>query len=210
MRCQQTAFSGGAMKIVQLLASPFLGGPERQVLGVARGMAPENRTSFISFYEGGRCRPFLAEAVRLGFDAISLRQNYPNLWRASDEIASLLRSLRADVLCCNGYKADVIGWLAARRAGIPVVSIAHGWTGATLRVRFNEMIDRLVMRCMERIVAFSEAQAVKVRLGGVSLRCIKVIRNAVPPEAFTQGDPLARNELESLFDQRPAQIVGSA
>ena len=55
----------------------------------------------------------------------------PHFLRAADEIAEHLRRLGADVLCCSGYKPDLIGWLAARRAGVPVVSISHGWTAAT-------------------------------------------------------------------------------
>src|SRR5438270_13446567 len=187
------------MNIVQLMASPFLGGPERQVLGVARGLPPGYRTSFLSFWESGRCRPFLAEAERLGFEAIALEQNFPHLWRASGEVAAHLKRLRADILCCNGYKPDVIGWLAARRAGVPVVSIAHGWTAATRRVRFNEALDRLVMRWMDAVVAVSEAQALKVRRAGVTARGVVVIRNAVPPEALAEAGPAALAALVAVL-----------
>ena len=44
------------MQIVQLMASPFFGGPERQMLGLARALPPEYRTTFLSFSESGRCR----------------------------------------------------------------------------------------------------------------------------------------------------------
>jgi hypothetical protein len=30
------------------------------------------------------------------------------------------------VLCCYGYKADLVGLLAARWVGIPVVAVAQG------------------------------------------------------------------------------------
>ena len=59
---------------------------------------------------------------------------------AVGEVAGLLGRLGADVLCCSGYKPDLIGWRAARRSGVPVVAIAHGWTGVTLKV-LDERVD---------------------------------------------------------------------
>ena len=41
------------MNIVHLLASPFIGGPERQVLGLAQALPGEFRSTFLSFAERG-------------------------------------------------------------------------------------------------------------------------------------------------------------
>jgi glycosyltransferase involved in cell wall biosynthesis len=198
------------MNVVQLLASPFLGGPERQTLGLACSLPPSYRTTFLSFWESGRCRPLLDEARRCGFEAVALEGNYPRLWRAAGEVAGHLKRLRASVLCCSGYKPDLVGWLAARRAGVPVVAVAHGWTGATWRVRLWEALDAFAMRLMDATVCVSEAMAVKVRRAGVPPRKAVVIRNAVSDDAFTERDPSARAWLEGLFPARPALLVGAA
>jgi len=73
----------------------------------------------------------LDEVRRHGLEGIELQHNFPHPRRAANEVAGQLRRLRADVLCCSGYKPDLIGWLAARQAKIPVVSVSHGWTGVT-------------------------------------------------------------------------------
>jgi glycosyltransferase involved in cell wall biosynthesis len=195
------------MRIVQLMASPFVGGPERQVLGLAEALRPAIETVFLSFAEGGRARPLLDEARRRGFEAIELRYNAPCLWHAAREVAEYVRRSGADVLCTNGYKPDVIGWLAARRAKVPVVAIAHGWTAATWKVRLNEAIDRRVMRRMDAVICVSEAQAVKVRQAGVDPRRVHVIRNAVDPCASDNPDPSYRRQLEAFFATPPARIV---
>src|ERR1700682_2729412 len=116
------------MLVVHLRASPFLGGPERQVLGLARSLPADCRSVFLSFAERGLSRPFLDRAAADGFQAVCLKENAPHFFRAAHEVADWLRRLGADVLCCSGYKPDLIGWLAARQAGAPVVAIAHGWT----------------------------------------------------------------------------------
>src|SRR5262249_21703964 len=150
------------------MASPFVGGPERQVLGLAESLPADYRTVFLSFAEGGRCKPFLDQAQRLGSEAVALKHNVPRYRRSVREIAAHLRRVQADVLCCNGYKPDILGWWAARRAGVPVVSISHGWTAATLKVRLNEWTDRVVLRWMDSVVCVSQAQASRVRRAGVA------------------------------------------
>ncbi|HYT92188.1 MAG TPA: glycosyltransferase [Gemmataceae bacterium] len=198
------------MIVAQLMASPFVGGPERQVLGLAQSLPEHYRSVFLSFSEGGRARPLLDEARRHGFEAIELQHNIGALRRAVAEVAAHLQRLRADVLCCSGYKPDLIGLLAARRVGVPVVSVSHGWTGATFKVRVNETLDRLVVRWMDRVVCVSEAQAVKVRRAGVASERVVVIRNAIGPDAFAAPDPSAREELHSFFPRPPQRLVGAA
>src|SRR5262249_11028720 len=143
------------MTIVQLMASPFVGGPEHQVLGLAAHLPADYRTVFLSFAEGGRCQALIDAARQRGFEARALKYNVQRPTRAVQEVRDHLQRVRADVLCCSGYKPDLIGWVAARRAGVPVVSISHGWTAATVKVRLNEMLDRLVLRWMDSTICVS-------------------------------------------------------
>jgi glycosyltransferase involved in cell wall biosynthesis len=196
--------------VVNLAASPFVGGPERQLLGLARHLPEAFRSIFLSFSERGLARPFLDQARRDGFEAIELRHNVPNYRQAIDEIVQHLRRVRADVLCCHGFKPDVFGWRAARIARIPIVAVSHGWTGVTWRVRMYEGLDRLVLRCMDRVVGVSAAQAERVRRAGVAFERVVVIRNAVEPAAFAAPDPTYAQRLRDLFPSPPRQIVGAA
>ncbi len=125
-------------------------------------------------------------------------------------MADHLRRVRADVLCCNGYKPDILGWLAARRAGVPVVAIAHGWTAANWRARLYEWLDRRVMRRLDAVVCVSEAQAEKVRRIGVRPERVVVIRNAVDAGKFDNPDPDYRRQLLGFFPSPPARVVVAA
>jgi glycosyltransferase involved in cell wall biosynthesis len=198
------------MVVVHLIASPFFGGPERQLLGLIAGLPEGYRSALLSFAEGGRCRPFLDEARRLGVKAVELEQNAPRYRAAVHEVTGHLRRSRADVLCCHGYKPDILGLLAARRAGIPVVAVSRGWTSATVKVRLNEALDRLCLRHMDRVVCVSEGQAVKVRRAGVPAARVVVIRNAIRAERFDHTDPADRGRLIELFPTPPGRVVGAA
>jgi glycosyltransferase involved in cell wall biosynthesis len=198
------------MRIVHLMASPFVGGPERQVLGLAGSLPADYETIFLSFSERGLCRPFLQEAHRQGFEAIELQENAPHFRRAAREVAQQLRRLGADVLCCNGYKPDVIGWWAARCARVPVLAIAHGWTAATLKVRCNELLDRLVLRWMDCTVCVSEAQAARVRRAGVAPERVVVIRNAIDTRPFDNPDLSYRQVMQQWFPRERQRLVVAA
>jgi glycosyltransferase involved in cell wall biosynthesis len=197
------------MNVVHLTASTFFGGPERQMLGLAAAM-PEDRTAFLSFAEGGRCRAFLGHVRRKGFEAIALLNDTPRLRAAAQELAQTLERLRADVLLCHGYKANLLGRIAARSRRIPAVAVSRGWTGESLRVLAYEAVDRLHLRWMDHVVAVSEAQSAKVRRCGVPADRCRVIHNAIDVERFTTPDPTYEGKLRRLFRSPPARIVGAA
>jgi glycosyltransferase involved in cell wall biosynthesis len=198
------------MNIIHLTASARYGGPERQMLGLARGLGPAARTAVVSFAEGGRCRAFLEAARRQGVEAVALDNDTPRLRAATRELTRLLAQLRADVVLCHGYKANLLGRSAARRLHIPAVAVARGWTGESLRVRLYEALDRWHLRWMDRVVCVSQAQASRVLRAGVHPERVRVIHNAVDPERFSAPDPRHRDELCGRFKRRPARLVGAA
>ncbi len=198
------------MRIVHLMASPFFGGPEKQMLGLARHLPKEVESVFLSFAERGLAQPFMDEIKRHGFEGKLLAYNTPRFFACVNEVADELQRLKANLLCVSGYKPDVIGWRAARRASVPVVSVSHGWTGATWKVRFYEMLDRWVLRRMDAVVAVSHAQAEKVRRAGVADSRIHVIQNAVGEDAFREPNADVRSELAGWFPQSPRWIIGAA
>jgi glycosyltransferase involved in cell wall biosynthesis len=198
------------MIVAHLLASPFYGGPERQLLGLARHLPPTTASVFLTFAERGLAQALLEEVHKHGFAGWTLKHNAPRVRAAAAEIADHLRRVGADVLTCSGYKPDVIGWLAARQARIPVVSVSHGWTSATLRVRVNELINRLVLRWMDAVVCVSEAQAERVRRAKIPEDKIVIIRNAIAAEAFAAPDPAYGLMLRRFFASPPKRIIGAA
>jgi glycosyltransferase involved in cell wall biosynthesis len=198
------------MNVVHLTASPFYGGPERQMLGLALSLPAQVRSTFLSFAERGLCRPFLEQARHRGFESVELRANTPRFRAAVQELTGHLRRLRADVLCCHGYKADLLGWLAARRVGVPAVAVSRGWTACTWRVRVYERLDRLSLHAMNAVVCVSEGQAAKVRRAGVAPGRVHVIRNAIHTERFRAPDPAYRGRLRALFPRPVRLVVGAA
>jgi glycosyltransferase involved in cell wall biosynthesis len=198
------------MNVVHLTASTLFGGPERQMLGLAGALVGECRSVFLSFAEGGRCRPFLDAARGEGFEAAALAHDTPHLRAATRELEWHLYRTSAEVLLCNGYKAALLGRIAARRAGVPVVAVSRGWTAESWKVRLYEVLDRFNLRWVDRVVCVSEAQAAKVRRAGVPGDRVTVIRNAIRAGRFDNPDPDYRERLLALFPDTPRRVVGAA
>jgi glycosyltransferase involved in cell wall biosynthesis len=198
------------MRLIHLTASPFFGGPERQMLGLARALPDDCEITFVSFAEGGRCDPFLNEVGRAGFGAVRLKHDTPRLLAARRELTALLRDLDADLLLCHSYKANLVGRPAARKAGVPAWAVARGWTGQDFRVRCYDKLDRMLLARMDLIVAVSDGMAKAVRAAGVPASKIRVIRNAARDDAFRDPVPRHRRAMEAMFPRPGERIVLSA
>jgi glycosyltransferase involved in cell wall biosynthesis len=164
----------------------------------------------LSFAEHGRAQAFLDEVARQGCEGALLRHNTPRFVACVREVADRLRRLQADVVCCSGYKPDLVGWCAARLVGVPVVSVAHGWTAVTWKVRRYESLDRYMLRWMDAVVCVSKEQAEKVRLAAVPRAKIVVIQNGIGEEAFIGQNSASRFEMMAWFTSPPQWVVGSA
>jgi glycosyltransferase involved in cell wall biosynthesis len=193
--------------VLHLVASPFVGGPERQMIGLAHAQRGRERVVFLGFPEGGA----LHDRVRGdGFESHLLASTGRPVRAAVREVEAALRRLAPDVVVTHGYKPDLVGWLAARRAGVPQIAVSHGWTGATLRVRLNEAIDKLAMRRARRVVAVSQRQGERVKDAGIRPERVVVIRNAIDVSRFAPRDAATRAAMEALFPVPPANLVIAA
>lgn len=193
--------------VAHLVASPFLGGPERQMLGMAGALDDRFASAFLCFMEGGKAQPFVDAARSAGHTAVCLQYNFPRLWASVTEVAAHLRELNADALLTHNYKPNLVGYLAARRCGLPIIAVSRGWTYATWRVRLYEALDRRLLRAMDRVVCVSQGQAQKVIRSGVSDARVRVVRNSIDTSRFAGMDCPAGRELRCMFPDTITHIV---
>ncbi|QEL18278.1 glycosyltransferase [Limnoglobus roseus] len=200
------------MHLVHLTASTLFGGPERQMLGLAEHLPGEYRSSFLTFRENGRCQAFLDEVRQRGFAGEKLRADFPKVRSVLRELTDRLAAMRADVLLTHSYKPNILGRVAARRLGIPVVAVSRGWTWENWKVRQYERLDRLNLRYLDRVVAVSEGQAQKVLAAGVPADRVSVIHNGSRVADFQTPDPGFDTKLHSFFpaDTSVSHVVLSA
>jgi glycosyltransferase involved in cell wall biosynthesis len=108
------------------------------------------------------------------------------------KMMAYIRKERFDVVHTNSSKAGILGRLAARWAGVPViVHTAHGWAHHNYmnkwRRKFFIMLERIAEKSTDKIVAVSELNVKKAlndKIGRQGKYCI--IRSGIDIEKFTR------------------------
>lgn len=169
-----------ARRVLHLIASNFIGGPEKQILHHALDLRGSDYEMAVgSFRDLPRTPEILREAERIGLPTFCLSGGVR--LRPIAELAAILRRGPADVLCTHGYKANVIGHFAAQAAGVPHVPIVRGWTAETWRVSLYERLERRILARSRWVGCVSARQAEELtRLRG-DRPAPFVIRNAMLP-----------------------------
>ncbi len=198
--------------VLHLIASNFLGGPERQILGHADAVSPARIRCLVGgFVDAGRPNELLAQASARGHRTFALEARRP--WSAGQvtDLQRYLQDQRVQILCAHGYRAIAVGLIAGRRAGIPVLAFPRGWTAENLKVRLFQLIMGYLLRYADAVVAVSEAQAryIESRFGVRPAR-VFAVHNAVDAEAFP-NERHGSDDLRAEFGIPPgAPVVVSA
>ncbi len=110
-------------------------------------------------------------------------------------LRKLCRSRAGDIVHTHGYRSDIVGGLAGHRAGHPIVTTVHGFTGGSLKNRGLEALQRFAFRRFDAVVAVSRPQAELLRQGGVAADRLRIIPNALAPHPAPLDRAAARSAL---------------
>ncbi|MDR0871115.1 MAG: glycosyltransferase, partial [Planctomycetaceae bacterium] len=191
------------MNILHLTASPFFGGPERVILDIVRNQRPPEfdvNSTIVSFRENGNCQPFLNEVEKEGFTGLVLNRDFPHFFGAVSDLTKILKERNINIICAHGHKSRIIGWFAARRTGIPIIGVSHGWTWQDWKTSLYERLDQWFHRRMDKVVAVSQGQADKIIKSGTPKERVVVIHNAVDVSRFQKPFDLSKRKvLENYF-----------
>jgi len=200
------------LRVLEMIDKPFLGGGQKVVLSLAKGLDRERFAVSVCSRDEGP----LAEAVReLGLPFLPAPFSKRPSRRLVEDLRRLLIENDVGLLHTHGGVAGLYGRWAARRAGTPaVVHTLHGihylhYRNPLLR-RFYIGLERRCSRYTDAVICVSEAdrnRAVKLRLSEEGR--LKLIRNGVepPPEASPERER-ALSELKARVKLDPP-VVGT-
>lgn len=174
------------MNVLQLISSGGYYGAENVVVSLSESLERRNCRSVIGLFrhEHNPNEETAHQAQKRGLTVRQILCRGRWDWRTIREIRENLEFLNIDVLHTHGYKADVYGFLAARRLEIPVVSTCHGWTHDTIAVRVYELLDSLFLRNFDAVVVVSDAIAESLSPYGIHESKIQVIDNGIDLHSF--------------------------
>lgn len=170
------------LRVLQFITPSGFYGAERWVIALANNA---NRNSML-------CD--LAVTREGGGQDLSVATHYPESagdvhylemkgrfdWRAVRQLLQIIRNRQIDVIHTHGYKSDILGFLAARLAGIKCVSTPHGFSGKVgFKLATFIRIGALMLRYFDAVAPLSEELVDDIKGFNVSEKRIHFIRNGV-------------------------------
>jgi len=171
------------LSLLHVAAPGSEGGLESVLLELTGGLGELGHRVVVAAVQdaGGPPSPLLARLKARNVEVLPLDippRAYPTELRRLREV---MDAVRPAVVHTHGYRADLIGGLAARRSGIPWVATAHGFTGGDLKNRLYEWLQRRALRRADGIIAVSAQIRERLVMAGVATDRIRQLPNAWTP-----------------------------
>ncbi|MGC8785690.1 MAG: glycosyltransferase family 4 protein [Armatimonadota bacterium] len=176
-------------------AKPAISGPERQTVQVARSLQARGHEVAIGVilvhpHEDVHSTTLAQHAAQYGIPTVPLYlpEKY-NLLRSVRRFATLVEDWKPDVVCTQGYKADII---AALYGKVPTLVLTPGWTAKDWKVRLFEWLDKQTLRMHPAVGVVSPVQRGAVTRYGVGTWKIFYLPTALDmsalPPAYSRAE----------------------
>lgn len=200
-------------KVLQFICPTGFYGAERWILALARNLDP------------GKIQCDLAVTLEQNSTDLELVKHYRDECASIGEafevpmsgrfdtgvikrLAELIQQRGIDLIHTHGYKSDILGILAARKAGIPCIVTPHGFENASdLKLRLYIWLGCKAMRFADRVVPLSTQILADVRGHGVDEQRLAYIQNGVDlSEIETLAQARSTNKTD--FGKRRIGFIG--
>ena len=184
------------------------GGLERVVEMLASGQGGRAHVAAVVTHEGARGHPFVQYLRERGIGVSQIVVRGRVSFGEYRALSGVLRDVRPDVVHTHGYRADIVGTIAARRAGVPTVSTAHGFIGGGMRARMYEKLQCRVLRHADAVIAVSRPLVQRLVAEGVRRERVRHVPNSYEAAAPVVDRADARRQLGLDPDALVAGWVG--
>jgi glycosyltransferase involved in cell wall biosynthesis len=168
-------------RVLIMIAANEISGPGKGVLQFLRH-APAGAFEYVLCNFEVKDSPpgqFVDEARRRALNPKLLRQRFPFDPQLLVQARRVVQEQGINVVQTHGYKSNTIGFFLRLLCGLPWIGFAHGYIDDNWRNRLYNVIDRLVLRRADRVVAVSESMKSLLTRHGVAAHRIRTIANAV-------------------------------
>lgn len=199
----------GDARVLHVIAPGPVGGAETAVLGLTAGLAGAGVGVVLGVLADASSAPFVERARSEGRAVETIPAPGRHYWRDWSGLRGLIRSHGVAVVHTHGYRADMMGFLAARSERRPVVSTAHGFTDGAMKNRANQWLAMQAVQRGDGVIAVSAPLATRLERMGVPAGKISVIPNAWrAPDAPMLVQREARTQLGLPLEGRILGWVG--
>lgn len=147
------------IRVLQFITPAGFYGAERWIIALANNADPDRMLCDLAVTEEGgaqdlsvaECYPEHAGEVHY----LPMRGRFDA--RVVSRLVRIIRERKIDVIHTHGYKSDILGWLAAKKAGIRCVSTPHGFPcNAGWKLALFTQIGAYMLRKFDAVAPLSE------------------------------------------------------
>jgi len=179
------------VKVLQLISSGGYYGAENMLLNLCASQQKAGcQNSLMIFYNVHAPNvEFYERARRRGLSVRMVHCQGRADWRAVRQIEECIQEDGIQLVHTPGYKADLYGYVAARRSGKPIVATCHNWLGGTPALGIYNHLDRMALKRFHGLAAVSDSVAHRLLAAGVPARKIRTIANGIDVQTFERACP---------------------
>ncbi|WP_395344612.1 glycosyltransferase [Ningiella sp. W23] len=168
--------------ILQFICSTGFYGAERWILALCRN-TPANDAKHslaVTLEENSKDLELVKEFKRDGGDTFEVPMSHKFDFSVVGKLADIIKRKKIDIIHTHGYKSDILGILAAKRAKIPVVVTPHGFENAEdFKLRAFIYLGCQSMRFADKVVPLSPQLMKDVKKYGIKAPKLEYIQNGV-------------------------------
>lgn len=207
--------------ILQFICSTGFYGAERWILALCKNTPKQDakHSLAVTLEDNSKDLELVKQFRKDCGDAVEVPMNNRFDLAVINKLVQYIHDNNIDIIHTHGYKSDILGVIAAKKAGIPVVVTPHGFENAEdFKLRTFIWLGCQAMRFANKVVPLSP-QLVKDVKGfgvkepklvyiqnGVDLSEVETVRDAVPRLEKTKkrigfiGQMISRKNIKDILD----------
>lgn len=193
------------INVLQFICSAGFYGAERWVMALAKNMNKELFTCDLAVtLEGKMDEPEIVKHYRDGCgDVFQLPMKHKFDYSVVKKLAALIKEKNIHIIHTHGYKSDVLGVLAAKKAGIKVVVTPHGFsTDIDLKLKTFIWVGCQMFRFADKVVPLSPQLMADVKGYGVKESNLVYVQNGVDLSEIEEQRIKELNPLKNSTEKR--------
>jgi glycosyltransferase involved in cell wall biosynthesis len=184
------------IKVLHLIASNGIGGAENVLLDICRSLESDKFQFEVAlFVNAGREKEnALGQILKLNHIPVHfIKMRFPLSTHLGEiyNVTGLFRKTNISVVHCHGFRADVLGGLAARLCGVSAISTVHGWIAYSRKMRFYKWLDLKALHLFKTILPVSIKLRQELLQNKIPAEKIQLLRNVPRLKQFSL--PRVRN-----------------
>lgn len=193
------------MRVLQLICSTGFYGAERWILALAKHL-PKDKVQCdlaTTLEANSKDLEIVKQYREMGLEAFEIPMSNRFDLGVIGKLVELIKQRNIDVIHTHGYKSDILGILAARKAKIRCVVTPHGFENASdLKLRAFIWLGNQAMKYADVVVPLSPALMEDVKKIGVPDKKVQYIQNGVDLSEVEAQDAERNQVLKSKKNKR--------